>query len=38
MKDKLYTLMVTTVTVGATLLVGWGVLIVLGKLFDALVY
>lgn len=38
MKDKLYTLMVTTVVVGGTLLLGWGALIVIGKLFTALVY
>ena len=35
MKDKFYTLMVTTVMIGGTLLVGWGVLVVLGKLFTA---
>ena len=36
MKDKLYTLMVTTVMIGGTLLVGWGVLVVIGKVFVAL--
>ena len=35
-KDKLYTLMVTTVTIGATLLVGWGVLVILGKLLTVI--
>ena len=35
-KEKLYTLMVTTVMIGGTLLVGWGVLVVIGKLFVAL--
>ena len=35
-KDKLYTLMVTTVMIGGTLLVGWGVLVVIGKVFVAL--
>lgn len=36
MKDKLYTIMVSAVMIGSTLLVGWGVLVILDRLFNAL--
>ena len=36
MKDKLYTLMVSAVTVGGTLLAAWGLLIIFDRVFAAL--
>ena len=35
-KDRLYTLMVSAVMIGGTLLIGWGVLVVIDRLMGAL--
>ena len=37
-KDKLYTLTVAAVMIGGTLLIGWGVLVILDRLVAAFVH